>query len=37
MNNIEKTLEYHELLMTRQLDDIPLYELQDGFSFKYVN
>jgi len=37
MHNIEKTLEYHELLMTRQLVDVPLYELQDGFSFKFWN
>ena len=35
MNNIEKTLEYHELLMTRKLDNISLYELQDGFSFRF--
>lgn len=37
MNNIEKTLEYHELLMTRKLDSIPLYELKDGFFFKFWN
>lgn len=35
MNNIEKTLEYHELLMTRKLVCIPSYELQDGYSFKF--
>ena len=35
MNNIEKTLEYHELLMTRPLKNIPQYELKDGFSFKF--
>lgn len=35
MNNIEKTLEYHELLMTRKLDTIPQYELNEDFSFKF--
>ena len=38
MKTIEKTLEYHELLMT--LDDTnkySSYELPDGFSYKFYN
>ena len=33
LSNIEKTLEYHELLMTRELKNIPNYILPSGFTF----
>lgn len=35
MNNIEKTLEYHELIMTMDLNNINSYELPNGFSFRF--